>query len=83
MVDKDKKQLVFNSEGDNKFTVKHGRRAEIPCKVTHPDVRVTLKRSSRVVIEPFSKVRCYKCNRGPLIKMHGNYLYRKNYNKIY
>ncbi|XP_046637844.1 vascular endothelial growth factor receptor 1-like isoform X2 [Daphnia pulicaria] len=51
----DKKQLVFNSEGDNKFTVKHGRRAEIPCKVTHPDVRVTLKRSSRVVIEPFSK----------------------------
>jgi hypothetical protein len=57
MVDKDKKQLVFNSEGDNKFTVKHGRRAEIPCKVTHPDVRVTLKRSNLINVETLSKVR--------------------------
>jgi hypothetical protein len=53
----DGKYLVFNSDDGDKFIVKHGQRAEIPCKVTHPDVRVTLKRNWRMVIEPLSKVR--------------------------
>ena len=55
--DTDRKNLVFNSDGGDKFTVKHGRRAEIPCKVTHPDVRVTLKRSNLINVETLSKVR--------------------------
>ncbi|XP_046456190.1 vascular endothelial growth factor receptor 2-like [Daphnia pulex] len=51
----DRKNLVFNSDGGDKFTVKHGRRAEIPCKPTHPDVRVTLKRNNLLAVEILSK----------------------------
>jgi hypothetical protein len=54
--DTDRKNLVFNSDGGDKFTVKHGRRAEIPCKPTHPDVRVTLKRNNLFAVEILSKV---------------------------
>jgi hypothetical protein len=57
LVDADGKKLVFDGAGVDRITLKHGQRAEIPCKVTHPNVRVILKRSSRVIIEPLSKVR--------------------------
>jgi hypothetical protein len=48
---------VFDGAGVDKNTLKHGQRAEIPCKVTHPDVRVTLKRSNLITVENLSKVR--------------------------
>ncbi|XP_046457028.1 vascular endothelial growth factor receptor 1-like isoform X1 [Daphnia pulex] len=51
----DKRKLVFDGAGVEKNIVKHGQRAEIPCKVTHPDVRVTLKRSNLITVEPLSK----------------------------
>jgi hypothetical protein len=42
-----KKDLVFFSESLEKFKFKQGQRKEIPCKPTHPDVRVTVKRTNR------------------------------------
>lgn len=49
---------MFHSEGVDKFIAKHGQRSEIPCKPTHPDVTVTLKRNNLIAVEPLSKVRC-------------------------
>ena len=42
-----KKDLVFFSESLEKFKFKQGQRKEIPCKPTHPEVRVTVKRTNR------------------------------------
>ncbi|EFX77490.1 hypothetical protein DAPPUDRAFT_247620 [Daphnia pulex] len=47
----DKRHLLLNSGGVDRITVKHGQRAAIPCKPTHPDVRVTLKRNNHFTVE--------------------------------
>jgi hypothetical protein len=57
LVDVDGENLVFGAGVNDNNHVKHGQRAEIPCKVTHPDVRVTLKRSNLINVETLSKVR--------------------------
>ncbi|XP_046638612.1 vascular endothelial growth factor receptor kdr-like [Daphnia pulicaria] len=51
----DGENLVFGAGVNDNNHVKHGQRAEIPCKVTHPDVRVTLKRSNLINVETLSK----------------------------
>ncbi|XP_046456193.1 vascular endothelial growth factor receptor kdr-like [Daphnia pulex] len=51
----DGKKLVFDGAGVDRITLKHGQRAEIPCKVTHPNVRVTLKRNNLITVETLSK----------------------------
>jgi hypothetical protein len=68
--DTDRKNLVFNIDGGDRYTVKHGQRAEIPCKVTHPDVRVTLKRNNLLAVEILSKVRCNEYTHYTLLKAH-------------
>ncbi|KAI9559362.1 hypothetical protein GHT06_016151 [Daphnia sinensis] len=50
-----RKDLVFLSDDLGKFTFTNGKRAEIPCKPTHPDVRVSLKRWNSFTVEPLSK----------------------------
>jgi hypothetical protein len=57
LVDVDGENLVFGEGVNDNNHVKHGQRAEIRCKVTHPDVRVTLKRSNLINVESLSKVR--------------------------
>ncbi|XP_057369372.1 vascular endothelial growth factor receptor 1-like isoform X2 [Daphnia carinata] len=50
-----RRDLVFLSDDLGKFTLTNGKRAEIPCKPTHPDVRVSLKRWNSFTVEPLSK----------------------------
>uniref|UniRef100_A0A0P5KX94 receptor protein-tyrosine kinase n=1 Tax=Daphnia magna TaxID=35525 RepID=A0A0P5KX94_9CRUS len=50
-----RRDLVFLSDDLGKFTLTNGKRADIPCKPTHPDVRVSLKRWNSFTVEPLSK----------------------------
>jgi hypothetical protein len=58
----ERRELVFSSETNSieKFKWKLGQKnKEIPCKVTHPEVQVTLRRTKLFTVESLTQVRYF------------------------